>query len=62
MAILLSMSTWEKISVFGKKNSIFLLQNVFISDFWLEFEISASELIPVPSFCSIGQNINELET
>ena len=29
--------------------------------FWLEFEISASELTPVPNFSSIGQKIRELE-
>ena len=62
MATLLSRSTWAKISVFHKNNGIFLLQNVFISDFFLlEFEISASELIPEPNFNSIGQKIRELE-
>ena len=46
---------------FFVKNSIFLLQNVFITDFfWLEFEISASELTPVPNFSSIEQKIREL--
>ena len=61
MATLLSRSAWAKISVF-RKNGLFLLQNVFILDFfWLEFEISASELTPVPNFSSIGQKIRELE-
>ena len=32
MATLLSRSAWAKISVFRKKNGIFFLQNVFISD------------------------------
>ena len=43
------------------KNGIFLLQNVISSDFWLEFEINASELTPVPNFSSIWQKIRELE-
>ena len=46
---------------FFVQNGLFPLQNVFISDFWLEFEISASELIPVPNFSSIGEKIRELE-
>ena len=29
--------------------------------FWLKFEISASELTPVPNFTSIGQKIRKLE-
>ena len=33
MGTLLSRSAWAKISVFRKKNGIFLLQNVFMSDF-----------------------------
>ena len=40
---------------FFVNNSIFLLQNIFILDFWLEFEISALELSPVPNFRTIGQ-------
>ena len=33
MATLLSRSTWAKISVFRKKNPMFLLQNVFLLNF-----------------------------
>ena len=50
----------QKFQFFIKKG-LFLLQNVFISDFWLEFEISVSELNPVPNFSSTGQKIRELE-
>ena len=57
METLLSRSAWAKISFFHKKWHFFLLQNVFISIFWLEFEISASELTPVPNFSSIGRKI-----
>ena len=46
---------------FFVKNGPFLLQKVFISDFWLEFKISASELTPVPNFNSVLQKIKELE-
>ena len=58
MATLLSKSALVKISVFHK-NGLFLLQNVIISDFLLEFEISATELTPAPNFTSIGQNIRD---
>ena len=60
MATLLSRSAWAKFQFFVK-NGLLLLQNVFISDFWLEFEIRASELTPVPNFNSTGQKIRELE-
>ena len=60
MATLLSRSAWAKFQFFVN-NGIFLLQNVFISDFWLEFEISSSELTPVANFSSIGQKIRELD-
>ena len=62
MVTVLSRNASARMSVFYfKKNGPFLLQNVFISDFWLEFEISASKLTPVPNFSSIEQNIRELE-
>ena len=60
MATLCKEALGQKFQFFVK-NGIFLLQNVFISDFWLEFEISASKLTPVTNFSSIGQKIRELE-
>ena len=48
MITLLSRSACAKISFF--LNGIFLLQNLFKSDFWLGLEISASELTPVQKF------------
>ena len=59
MATLLSRSAWEKFSVF-RKNGIFSLQTYLYRIFWLEFEISASELTPVPNFSSNGQKIKEV--
>ena len=61
MATRLSRSAWAKFSVF-RKNGPFLLQNEYIYRiFLLEFEISASQLTPVPNFSFIGQKIRELE-
>ena len=55
MATLLSRSAWAKISVFRKKWPFSPSKLIYIEFFWLEFEISASALIPVPNFSSIGQ-------
>ena len=60
MAILLSRSAWEKISVFRKKWHFSPSERIYIG-FFLEFEISATELTPVPNFSSIGQKIREVE-
>ena len=40
---------------FFVNNGIFLLQSVFISDFWLEFEISASEF----TLCQISAQLDK---
>ena len=61
MATLLSRSTWAKISVFHKKWPFLSFKTYLYRIFWLELEISASELTPVPNFSSIGQKIWELE-
>ena len=45
---------------FFVKMAFFSFYSIYIV-FWLEFEISASELTPVPNFSSIGQKIRELE-
>ena len=60
MATLLPTSAWAKFSLF-RNNDPFLAQNLFITDFLVEFEIRASELTPVSHFCQIGQKIRELE-
>ena len=46
---------------FSKNMAFFSFQTQLYRTFWLEFEISASELTPVPNFSSIGQKIRELE-
>ena len=61
MATLLSRSAWAKISVFRRKWHFSPSKRIYIGFFWLEFEISASELTPVPNFSSIGQKIRELD-
>ena len=61
MATLLSRSVWAKISVFRKKMAFFSFKTYLYWIFWLEYEISASELTPVPNFSPIGQKIRELE-
>ena len=61
METLLSRSAWAKISVFRKKWPFSPSKRIYIGFFWLEFEISASELTPVPNISSIGQKIRELE-
>ena len=61
MATLLSRSTWAKISVARKKWPSSPSKRIYIGFFWLEFEISASELTTVPNFSSIGQKIRELD-
>ena len=49
MAIILSRSTWAKISVF-RKNGIFLLQNVFISDFLARIRNQRLRIDPCAKF------------
>ena len=61
MATVLSRSAWAKNSVFRTKWPFSPSKRIYIEFFWLEFEISVSELTPVPNFSSIGQKIRELE-
>ena len=61
MTTLLSRSALAKISVFRKKWHFSPSKHIYIGCFGLEFQISASELTPVPNFSSIGQKIRELE-
>ena len=49
MAILLPVSAWAKISVF-RKNGIFLLQNVFISDFLAQIRNQCLGIDPCAKF------------
>ena len=49
MATLSSRRAWAKISVFRKKWHFSFSKRIYIGFFWLEFEISASELINVPT-------------
>ena len=46
---------------FSLKNGIFSFKTYLYWIFWLEFEISTSELTRVPNFSSIGQKIKKLE-
>ena len=46
---------------FFVKNGLFSFKTYLYRIFWLEFEISASELTSVPNFSLIGQKIRELE-
>ena len=50
MATLLSRSPWAKISVFRKKNGLFLLQNVFISDFLARIRNQRLKIDPCAKF------------
>ena len=61
MTTLLSRSALAKFSVFRKKWHFSPSKRIYIGFFWLEFEISASELTTVPNFSSIGQKMKELE-
>ena len=51
----------QKFQFFVKKWPFSPSRRIYIEFFLLEFEISASELTPVPNFSSIGQKIRELE-
>ena len=46
---------------FCLKNSPFLAQNVFISDFFVQIRDQGSEIGPVPNFSQIRQRIRELQ-
>ena len=61
LARILSRSSSAKISVFRKDMAFFSFKMYLYRIFWLEFELSASELTPVPNFSSIGQKVRKLE-
>ena len=45
----------------GQKFQFSPSKGIYIGFFWPEFEVSASELTPVPNFSSIRQKIRELD-